>query len=269
MAFTDPNYTQMPNEIFGDQKDPGVMADMSDAELRITLALCRLTFGFHRDEVKASLTVLENMTGLSRQGAIDGIEAAVKRGLIERNPTPPNTCSEWRVVKPVDQLETSQDSRPEVVKSVDQPAGQTSQASRHMKETKKEKKETHGGKAAQGGNCLLSSTPQRRILKAKFAASISTPKGQKGPQQFPTLATAQKFDKAAARLNGNLERAIDKALDAGLNTIPRLVAYIAKFEPDRTGNQPPPVAPKRPPNLHKYSIPEEVRQAEEARLAPH
>lgn len=136
MPFNSPNYTQMPNELFGDQRTPGAMAGMNEAELKVTLALCRLTFGFHREEVKVSLSILQKITGLSRQAVIDGIEAAVGRGFIERVPTPPKTCSEWRVVKPVDQPaqaslngrpDSSQDSRPDEAES--------SLKSRPMKET--------------------------------------------------------------------------------------------------------------------------------------
>jgi hypothetical protein len=82
--FDNPNYTQIPNDLLGDGSEGGMMADMTMAELKIVLALSRLTFGYHRDSVRASLTTLQRMTGLSRQSVIDGATRAENRGLVER-----------------------------------------------------------------------------------------------------------------------------------------------------------------------------------------
>jgi len=89
MGFQGPNYTQVPNallgQITGDGDTPGLMAEMGMAELKVTLALCRLTFGFHQNGTWASLTRLQELTGLSRQSAHDGAEAAVERGLFTKD----------------------------------------------------------------------------------------------------------------------------------------------------------------------------------------
>lgn len=81
-GYEGPNYTQIPNALLDDN-----MPHMKEAELRVVLAICRQTFGWHKDADELSLTQLEAKTGLSRQGVINGIEAALKSGLIERHKT--------------------------------------------------------------------------------------------------------------------------------------------------------------------------------------
>jgi hypothetical protein len=81
MAIEKPNYTQIPNVVLDD-----LMALMEETELRVTLAISRRTFGFHRESAKLSLSELQKMTGLSRQGVINGVTAGIKRGTIEREP---------------------------------------------------------------------------------------------------------------------------------------------------------------------------------------
>jgi len=99
--------------------------------------------------------------------------------------------------------------------------------------TQKEHEKHHGASAqddAPPANIFLNQTPARRILKAKFEASVSRPNGHGAPRQFPTADVAAKFDAAAARLNGGLAAAIDAALVGGCNSIIRIVHYIAKYE---------------------------------------
>ena len=76
-GYDEPNYTQTPNALFDDH-----LRDMGDAELRVVLCAIRKTFGYHKQEDGISLTQFQRMTGLSRQGVIDGIDAATQRGLL-------------------------------------------------------------------------------------------------------------------------------------------------------------------------------------------
>lgn len=72
-----PNYTQVPNVLFEH------MADMSDAELRVVLALVRLIFGFHKDTPEpVSYSRLSQLTGMTRPAVIRGIKQATERGLV-------------------------------------------------------------------------------------------------------------------------------------------------------------------------------------------
>jgi phage replication O-like protein O len=98
-----PNYTQIPNAILD------LMADMSDAELRVVLAIARQTFGWHKKRDKISLSQLRVLTGMSKQGVINGLDAGIRRGLIERRPDPnDNRGGIWYrlIVHGVDQSST-------------------------------------------------------------------------------------------------------------------------------------------------------------------
>jgi phage replication O-like protein O len=77
-GFTSPNHTQCPNDLFDVH-----MLDMSEAELKVTLAIIRKTLGFHKKSDPISLSQLQKLTGLSRQGVSDGVAAAIERGLVE------------------------------------------------------------------------------------------------------------------------------------------------------------------------------------------
>ncbi len=79
--FDSPNYTQTPNQFF----DFLLARIDSMAELKVTLAVFRFTFGFHRVEAEMSLTFLEQATGMSRVSVIDGLRRAIERGTITRN----------------------------------------------------------------------------------------------------------------------------------------------------------------------------------------
>jgi len=78
-GFTNPRYTQTPNEIFDT-----MMADMDPAELKVALAIIRLTMGYHRPRCFASIRRLQNMTGLSYNGVLAGAKKAEKRGIIKK-----------------------------------------------------------------------------------------------------------------------------------------------------------------------------------------
>ena len=124
-----PNHTQVPNALFDD-----LMCQMKEAELRVTLAICRYTFGWHKKEDEISLTRLQSMTGLSRQGVIQGIEAGMQRGVIRRRPRGQSFMYRLRLVNVVDQLPATNGTGPAIaprlVNVVDQPTVSASQLSR-------------------------------------------------------------------------------------------------------------------------------------------
>jgi phage replication O-like protein O len=128
-GFESPNYTQIPNDFFA------LLPEMGEAELRVVLAICRLTFGYHKEQVRASLTKVMQMTGLSRQGVLDGAALAEQRGLLTRQQDGGVTL--W-VVNVVDQQndqsvylvdQTGQASRPPSIKE---------NLNKKIKETEKE-----------------------------------------------------------------------------------------------------------------------------------
>jgi phage replication O-like protein O len=73
-----PNYTQVPNVVFEH------MGDMTEAELKVVLAITRETIGYHRERRKMSLTRLQEMTGLNRQSVIVGVQRAIHDGFVKR-----------------------------------------------------------------------------------------------------------------------------------------------------------------------------------------
>lgn len=78
--YQPPNYTQAPNQFYDE-----VMPEIDTlAEMKITDAIIRQTFGWHRSTAKLSITRLMKLTGLSREATINGTEAALKRGWIQR-----------------------------------------------------------------------------------------------------------------------------------------------------------------------------------------
>lgn len=129
MGVDKPNYTQMPNLLLDD-----LLMQMGEAELKVTIALSRLTFGYHRDRVEISLSHLQEITHLSRQGVINGINAGLERGTIERtdgkrggfiysiavNGDQESTSQRNGLVNEVDPVPTSQPNRPQLVNEVDQ-----------------------------------------------------------------------------------------------------------------------------------------------------
>lgn len=118
-GFESPNYTMTPNDLFD-----RLMADMRETELKVVLYACRQTFGYHRETDLISLSQFEKATGLSRQGVIDGIEAAKERGLLEECGVGPRGIKRYRlrvssVDRSTEETGTSQLSRPVPVNSVD------------------------------------------------------------------------------------------------------------------------------------------------------
>lgn len=130
-----PNYTQIPNSVLDG------LAQMKEAEARVVMALCRRTFGWHKRSDRVSLTQLQELTGMSRQGVIQGIEAALEHKWIKR--VQHGQAFTYTVlVNEVDQSTklTSQPSRPELVNEVDQSAQKlVNEVDTQKKELPKEK----------------------------------------------------------------------------------------------------------------------------------
>lgn len=55
-----PNYTQIPNEILDEW-----MSELSGLQFKIIVAICRKTFGWHKQSDKISISQLESITGAS------------------------------------------------------------------------------------------------------------------------------------------------------------------------------------------------------------
>lgn len=109
MSLPAPNHTQTPNALL-DELLPQID---SLAELKVTLAIVRQTFGWHRDEKVLSITRLEQLTGLSREGVVSGTRKALERGAVERVRNGRSHAYRLRV--------DSQQNGPSIVSDPDQP----------------------------------------------------------------------------------------------------------------------------------------------------
>lgn len=78
MTYEPPNYTQTPNQFF----DETLAQTHSMSELKVVLAVIRQTFGWHKIEDRITLDKFQEITGLSRQAVLDGLDAATKHGII-------------------------------------------------------------------------------------------------------------------------------------------------------------------------------------------
>ena len=111
-GFEKPNYTQTPNFLFD-----SLMAEMGNAELRVVLAVCRKTFGWHKQRDRISLSQMVKLTGMTRESVISGVSAAINRGVISRYPAGNSFEYEIVVVGEADQQgdENGRATEPELV----------------------------------------------------------------------------------------------------------------------------------------------------------
>lgn len=72
-----PNFTSVPNELFDFW-----CAILSPAEFKVLMCICRKTFGWHKEYDQISIKQLEKISGLSRQGIVNGVESLIDRGLV-------------------------------------------------------------------------------------------------------------------------------------------------------------------------------------------
>lgn len=75
--FQSPTFTQIPNIIFDE-----LLPKMKEAEFRIFMIICRHTIGWHVREKMFSLSFFQEMTGMSKQGVLNGIQTLEEKKLI-------------------------------------------------------------------------------------------------------------------------------------------------------------------------------------------
>lgn len=136
-GFAIPEHTQTPNSFF----DVTLPQIKSIGELKVLLAIMRQTFGWRKFSDTISMSQLVKITGLSRQGVVNGLQLGLEHGFIERTAQGQSFSYSLKLVKQVDQSSklTSQEDRPEVVKEVDR---QLVKQVDTQKKGIKEKKET-------------------------------------------------------------------------------------------------------------------------------
>lgn len=175
-ALETPNFTQVPNVLFEQ------MASMSDAELRCTLVLIRQIFGYHREKPEPiSNSQIEEMSGLSHQGVINGMKAALERGHAKHAGTGQRGVNLYTLnikdqstsltSQKRDQstrlTRSSQRRRPVLVNDVDTP---------NKKKEKKEKNMADAPTAVSAGEPLTSTTPPAEPVQESPAVKPPRPR---------------------------------------------------------------------------------------------
>jgi hypothetical protein len=115
-GFEIPQHTQTPNSFF-DETLPQIK---SIAELKVMLAIMRMTFGWRKFSDTISMSQLEKLTGLTHQGVANGIALALEHEFVERHPVGQSFSYSLKLVNEIDQSSklTSQVNR--LVKEIDQ-----------------------------------------------------------------------------------------------------------------------------------------------------
>lgn len=95
-----PNYTPMPNALIK------LFPLMKEAELRVTLAIARETFGWHRKKAKLTIPELCIKTGMSNHGVPTGIKQGMDRGTIGREQIGKTFRYFLNILEETDELDT-------------------------------------------------------------------------------------------------------------------------------------------------------------------
>jgi phage replication O-like protein O len=115
---TTENYTKVPNAVL----DCLMAKIKSMSELKVIFAIVRQTNGYQKKTDVISITQFEKLTGLTRQGVVDGIALGLKHGYITREAAGQSWNYTLQLVNRLDYLNEggSQQIRPEVVNEIDQ-----------------------------------------------------------------------------------------------------------------------------------------------------
>ena len=246
-GFTDPveNWSKLPHSLIA-----ALPLIQTVAELKVILYVLRHTWGYHETERRISLdefehgrhrrdgTRLDPGTGLSHQAVIDGLRAAIAHGFIVciTDATDAARVKKYYSLARADDddalTQGSKDQTPEVY-SLD-PGGLNirPRSKKETIETNIREKPDHAAEAAapappaQSLTFDLENEVEAYMVDRLRANAAAT--GRRGPTRFPTIECRDKFRAAIGRLNGSGKAAIDAALNAGILSLPRLTAYIAK-----------------------------------------
>jgi hypothetical protein len=179
-GFDAPNYTQTPNAFFDD-----VLPQINTlSELKVVTVIIRQTFGYHKQEDELSLSQLVAKTGLSKPSVVEGINAAMERGILQRKQRGQgfgyslNMASQ--VVKNLNQLSdlTSKESLPVVVKNLNHLHAQSSKESLPTKESTLNKRKE--------SICDEVSSPPAKVLSPRSLSKTNDGILESQPQPTPS-----------------------------------------------------------------------------------
>jgi len=130
LRLDEPNYTQVPNSLIA------MMPELKGSELKVALAIVRQTFGWRKECDKISLSQLQKLTGMGRQGTQNGINGLLERGVIGRKKVGKQSFSYHLLVYEVDQPDE------QLVHEVDRTSPLCGPELVHKVDTQKKEKET-------------------------------------------------------------------------------------------------------------------------------
>jgi hypothetical protein len=229
--FEEPNFTQVPNELFE------LIPVMKEAELKVVLFAVRKTFGWHKSSDHISISQFAVGTGLSRQGVVNALNEAKKRGiLVELDERGPRGVRLYKVVvKNVDQSKmlTSQKSSTDTSQKSIPVTETTSQKSRHTKENKKTK-ETGKEKKNTGDKRQPQPKPIFDAV-AKHVFEISEPekiKGSAGSIGAIAAAVKRQYEAQFGQPNDTMAALTVERFVAGIDKKElQYMQYATTFEP--------------------------------------
>lgn len=245
-----PNYTQMPNAILDS------MATMTGAEYKVFSAVARLTFGWHQNAARISISRLEKMTGLARHSVIDCLKAGVDRGILlqlERGDARTNQGSIWALNVLED--DPSAKIAPGLVQKSRQPSAENVQTASEnslengtpsyslkklIKENNKDKKNGASAPKSQpaGEELLLGNTPGGKVLEALLRKEFRA-KGRRFSGRFPSTICRDAWvqDCESKLTPEQLQAGVEKAIKRGILSVASIQAYLAKIaKGDATSN---------------------------------
>lgn len=216
-----PNYTQMPNVLLDH------MAEMGNAELRIIMAIARKTFGWQKCSDRISLSQLVELTGLSRQGVIDGTAQAVENGWATK--TECGNSFEYSLL--LEQLDepASQASRPEMVKPVDQllvKLVDTQKKELNKKETTDSRKRES---PTRNPDLLITTIQHGEELQALLTTAFES-QNRKAPLYFENVLQKDAFADCAKALNGRFIEAATSIIQRGRTGRGDILASLKQWE---------------------------------------
>ena len=119
-----PNYTQIPNALLGNYAhggipEPGLMAEMTGAELKVYLCIARVTVGYHRQSRHVTIAEIEAFTGLGKTTIVKTCKALEAKNLITRQKDKNSFVFALNIVnKPVQKVNLTENNVNEKVQKV-------------------------------------------------------------------------------------------------------------------------------------------------------
>ena len=183
--ITKPNYTQVPNVLFDK-----IMENLTGAELKVMLCLCRKIFGWHKEKDKISISQIIKMTGLGKTQIIKSLKTLEKMNLVMSIKEFGRTTEYSLIIEesePVQKVNRTSSESEQVL-------AQTGSESEHTKESIKETKQNkedpmfefwynkYNKKVAKDKTFMLwdklSATNKEKCLKVVDKYVLSTPDKQ-------------------------------------------------------------------------------------------